>query len=74
MTRDSSLLASGQTGANCCVRVWNYKTADCLSVFKVNASALFTINFSESGSVLAAAGRDNHNKTVSSNVIFMSII
>jgi len=59
------MLASGQTGQNCSIRIWNYRSADCLSVFKVNGSALYSLNFSESGSVLAAAGRDNHNKTVS---------
>jgi len=63
MARDDTLLASAQT-QGCCIRVWNYKTADCMSVFRVNACSLISLDFSENGSVLAGAGLDTHRKTV----------
>ena len=43
INNDSSLLASGQTGSLAIVRVWQFTTAKCLSLFKTHHCGLHTL-------------------------------
>ncbi|PKU28333.1 wd repeat-containing protein 90 [Limosa lapponica baueri] len=51
---DSTLLASAQAGPLSVVRLWDFSTGTCLSLFKTHVRSLFSLSFvcSKSGHVL----------------------
>ncbi|KAI1896220.1 hypothetical protein AGOR_G00092560 [Albula goreensis] len=60
----STILASGQTGNQSVVRVWNYLSGTCVAMFKTHAHSLSSLSFSYSGGVLCGVGKDNYSKTL----------
>ncbi|XP_074014459.1 WD repeat-containing protein 90 [Numenius arquata] len=61
---DSTLLASAQAGPLSVVRLWDFSTGTCLSLFKTHVRSLFSLSFSYSGAVLCGVGKDGHGKTM----------
>ncbi|XP_074742639.1 WD repeat-containing protein 90 isoform X2 [Strix uralensis] len=61
---NSTLLASAQAGALSVVRLWDFPTGSCLSVFKTHVQSLLSLSFSYSGAVLCGVGKDGHGKTM----------
>lgn len=62
VSANGSLLASAQEGNNSLIRIWDYATARCLSVFTMPVSSLKCLSFSADGNLLASVGKDAHNK------------
>ncbi|KFQ12750.1 WD repeat-containing protein 90, partial [Leptosomus discolor] len=60
----STLLASAQAGPLSVVRLWDFPTGSCLSVFKTHVRSLLSLSFSYSGAVLCGVGKDRHGKTM----------
>ncbi|XP_074646351.1 WD repeat-containing protein 90-like [Tubulanus polymorphus] len=60
----STLLASGQTGHQSAVRVWNFKTRECLALFKAHVHTLSTLSISSSGNMICGVGKDGHGKNM----------
>uniref|UniRef100_A0A663LQT0 WD repeat-containing protein 90 n=1 Tax=Athene cunicularia TaxID=194338 RepID=A0A663LQT0_ATHCN len=60
----STLLASAQAGPLSVVRLWDFPTGSCLSVFKTHVQSLLSLSFSYSGAVLCGVGKDGHGKTM----------
>ncbi|XP_064886977.1 WD repeat-containing protein 90 isoform X1 [Columba livia] len=60
----STLLASAQAGSLSVVRVWDFPTGTCLSVFKSHVRSVLSLSFSYSGTVLCGVGKDGHGKTM----------
>ncbi|KFR16439.1 WD repeat-containing protein 90, partial [Opisthocomus hoazin] len=61
---NSTLLASVQPGPLSVVRLWDFPTGTCLSVFKSHVRSLLSLSFSYSGAVLCGVGKDRHSKTM----------
>ncbi|KAM6320084.1 WD repeat-containing protein 90 [Podargus strigoides] len=61
---NSTLLASAQAGPLSMVRLWDFPTGSCLSVFKSHVRSLWSLSFSSSGAVLCGVGKDGHGKTM----------
>ncbi|XP_076207547.1 WD repeat-containing protein 90 isoform X3 [Aptenodytes patagonicus] len=61
---NSTLLASAQAGPPSVVRLWDFPTGSCLSVFKTHVRSLLSLSFSYSGAVLCGVGKDGHGKTM----------
>uniref|UniRef100_A0A8C8BFF5 WD repeat-containing protein 90 n=1 Tax=Otus sunia TaxID=257818 RepID=A0A8C8BFF5_9STRI len=61
---NSTLLASAQAGPRGVVRLWDFPTGSCLSVFKTHVHSLLSLSFSYSGAVLCGVGKDGHGKTM----------
>ncbi|CAM9653813.1 unnamed protein product, partial [Lampetra fluviatilis] len=61
---NTEILASGQSGPQAVVRIWNFQKRSCLAMFKTHAHSLFSLSFSWSGDVLSGVGRDSHGKTM----------
>ncbi|XP_049647753.1 WD repeat-containing protein 90 isoform X1 [Accipiter gentilis] len=61
---NSTLLASAQAGSLSVVRLWDFPTGSCLSVFKTHVHSLSSLSFSYSGAVLCGVGKDGHGKTM----------
>ncbi|CAM9746250.1 unnamed protein product [Lampetra planeri] len=61
---NTEILASGQSGPQAVVRIWNFQKRSCLAMFKTHAHSLFSLSFSWSGDVLSGVGRDSHEKTM----------
>ncbi|XP_010121618.1 PREDICTED: LOW QUALITY PROTEIN: WD repeat-containing protein 90, partial [Chlamydotis macqueenii] len=61
---NSTLLASAQAGPQSVVRLWDFLTGSCLSVFKTHVRSLLSLSFSYSGAVLCGVGKDGHGKTM----------
>ncbi|KGL85799.1 WD repeat-containing protein 90, partial [Charadrius vociferus] len=61
---NSTLLASAQAGPLSVVRLWDFPTGSCLSVFKTHVRSLLSLSFSYSGAVLCGVGKDGHGKTM----------
>uniref|UniRef100_A0A8B9M989 WD repeat-containing protein 90 n=1 Tax=Accipiter nisus TaxID=211598 RepID=A0A8B9M989_9AVES len=61
---NSTLLASAQAGSPSVVRLWDFPTGSCLSVFKTHVHSLSSLSFSYSGAVLCGVGKDGHGKTM----------
>ncbi|XP_075624119.1 WD repeat-containing protein 90 isoform X1 [Balearica regulorum gibbericeps] len=59
-----TLLASAQAGPLSLVRLWDFPTGSCLSVFKTHVRSLLSLSFSYSGAVLCGVGKDGHGKTM----------
>uniref|UniRef100_A0A8C6J029 WD repeat domain 90 n=1 Tax=Melopsittacus undulatus TaxID=13146 RepID=A0A8C6J029_MELUD len=60
----STLLASAQAGPRSIVRLWDFPTGSCLSMFKTHIHSLLSLSFSYSGAVLCGVGKDGHGKTM----------
>uniref|UniRef100_A0A672TSY4 WD repeat domain 90 n=1 Tax=Strigops habroptila TaxID=2489341 RepID=A0A672TSY4_STRHB len=60
----STLLASAQAGPRSVVRLWDFPTGSCLSMFKTHVHSLLSLSFSHSGAVLCGVGKDRHGKTM----------
>ncbi|XP_074962061.1 WD repeat-containing protein 90 isoform X4 [Phalacrocorax aristotelis] len=60
---NSTLLASAQAGPLSVVRLWDFPTGSCLSVFKTHVHSLLSLSFSYSGAILCGVGKDGHGKT-----------
>ncbi|KFZ61612.1 WD repeat-containing protein 90, partial [Podiceps cristatus] len=61
---NSTLLASAQAGPLSVVRLWDFPTGSCLSVFKTHVRSLSSLSFSYSGAILCGVGKDGHSKTM----------
>ncbi|XP_027718740.1 WD repeat-containing protein 90 isoform X2 [Vombatus ursinus] len=61
---NSTLLASSQMGPLSMVRLWNFETGKCLSIFKTHIHSICFLSFSYSGAVLCGVGKDRHGKTM----------
>ncbi|XP_064636675.1 WD repeat-containing protein 90-like [Lineus longissimus] len=59
-----SLLASGQTGTQSVVRIWDFKSRECLAMFKTHVHSVHCLSFSNSGTVLCGVGKDGHGKNM----------
>ncbi|XP_069726130.1 WD repeat-containing protein 90 [Phaenicophaeus curvirostris] len=62
--RNSNLLASMQSGPLSVMRLWDFPTGTCLSVFKPHICSILSLSFSYSGAILCAVGKDRHGKTM----------
>ncbi|KAM6114117.1 WD repeat-containing protein 90 [Pterocles gutturalis] len=60
----STVLASAQAGPRSVLRLWDFPTGSCLSVFKTHVRCLSALSFSHSGAVLCGVGKDGHGKTM----------
>ncbi|XP_045400730.1 WD repeat-containing protein 90 [Lemur catta] len=58
------LLASAQARPPCVLRLWDFQTGACLSLFRSPMQAVSVLSFSGSGAVLCGVGRDRHGRTV----------
>ncbi|XP_044090035.1 WD repeat-containing protein 90 isoform X6 [Neovison vison] len=58
------LLASAQARPPSMLRLWDFQTGECLSLFQSPANALCSLSFSDSGALLCGVGRDRHGRTV----------
>ncbi|XP_074053166.1 WD repeat-containing protein 90 isoform X2 [Macrotis lagotis] len=61
---NSTLLASSQMGPLSMVRLWNFETGKCLSIFKTHIHSICFLSLSYSGAVLCGVGKDRHRKTM----------
>ncbi|XP_064594375.1 WD repeat-containing protein 90-like isoform X2 [Liolophura sinensis] len=64
LTINDALLATGQTGSMSVVRVWNFRTGECLAMCKTHVHSLHALCFSLSGNVLCGVGKDGHSKNM----------
>ncbi|CAH1794798.1 unnamed protein product [Owenia fusiformis] len=60
----SDRLASGQTGTQSVVRVWDFESTQCLAMFKTHSHSINCLSFSHSGNVLCGVGKDSHSKNM----------
>ncbi|XP_015279853.1 PREDICTED: WD repeat-containing protein 90-like, partial [Gekko japonicus] len=60
---NSTLLASAQIGHLSMMRLWDFATAECLSMFKTGMHAVSCLSFSYNGNILCGTGKDRHGKT-----------
>jgi WD40 repeat protein len=59
---NGTLMASGQEGKNPLVRIWEYDTGRCLSMFTLNVNHIQCLTFSADGKYLATVGRSGQNR------------
>lgn len=64
ITNNSSLLASGQTGAYSEVRIWNFESGSCIAWSQVHNHSLSILSFSPKGTVLCGVGKDAQNRNL----------
>jgi len=62
LNTQGTMLASAQEGANSIIRIWDYATARCITMFTMPVVSLKCLSFSHDGRFLASVGKDNHNK------------
>ncbi|XP_066239129.1 WD repeat-containing protein 90 isoform X2 [Saccopteryx leptura] len=60
----NSLLASAQAQPPSVLRLWDFQTRGCLSLFRSPAHTICSLSFSRSGALLCCAGKDRHGKTM----------
>ncbi|XP_037588185.1 WD repeat-containing protein 90 [Cebus imitator] len=60
----SSLLASAQAGAPSVMRLWDFQTGVCLSLFRSPMHAVCSLSFADSGALLCGVGKDQHGRTM----------
>ncbi|XP_053527570.1 WD repeat-containing protein 90 isoform X4 [Artibeus jamaicensis] len=60
----SSLLASAQARPPSMLRLWDFQTRDCLSLFRSPVHNVCSLSFSDSGALLCCVGKDHHGKTM----------
>ncbi|XP_069341826.1 WD repeat-containing protein 90 [Eulemur rufifrons] len=58
------LLASAQARPSCMLRLWDFQTGACLSLFRSPMQAVSSLSFSDSGALLCGVGKDRHGRTV----------
>ncbi|XP_060116727.1 LOW QUALITY PROTEIN: WD repeat-containing protein 90 [Heteronotia binoei] len=61
---NSTLLASAQIGHLSMMRLWDFATTECLSMFKTGMHAVSCLSFSYNGNILCGTGKDRHGKTM----------
>ncbi|KFO34771.1 WD repeat-containing protein 90 [Fukomys damarensis] len=64
LDKNNSLLASAQVKPPSVVRLWDFPTGQCLSLFRSPMYAVCSLSFSSSGSLLCGVGKDHQGKTV----------
>ncbi|XP_021530736.2 WD repeat-containing protein 90 isoform X1 [Aotus nancymaae] len=60
----SSLLASAQAGAPSVMRLWDFQTGGCLSLFRSPMHAICSLSFADSRALLCGVGKDHHGRTM----------
>ncbi|XP_025733706.1 WD repeat-containing protein 90 isoform X1 [Callorhinus ursinus] len=58
----SLLLASAQARPPSMLRLWDFHTGECLSLFRSPAHSLCSLSFSNSGALLCGVGKDRHGR------------
>ncbi|OBS82697.1 hypothetical protein A6R68_23340 [Neotoma lepida] len=58
------LLASAQVQPPSMVRLWDFQTGECLSLFRSPLHTICSLSFSGSGTLLCGVGKDKHGRTV----------
>ncbi|XP_028710456.1 WD repeat-containing protein 90 isoform X2 [Peromyscus leucopus] len=61
---NDTLLASAQVQPPSMVRLWDFQTGGCLSLFRSPLHTICSLSFSGSGALLCGVGKDKHGKTV----------
>ncbi|CAH6786585.1 Wdr90 [Phodopus roborovskii] len=61
---NDTLLASAQVQPPSMVRLWDFQTGACLSLFRSPLHTICSLSFSCSGSLLCGVGKDRHGRTV----------
>ncbi|KAM5331996.1 WD repeat-containing protein 90 isoform 3-T3 [Glossophaga mutica] len=61
---NSSLLASAQARPHSVLRLWDFQTRACLSLFRSPVHTVCSLSFSDSGALLCCVGKDHHGKTM----------
>ncbi|XP_051023389.1 WD repeat-containing protein 90 [Acomys russatus] len=59
-----ALLASAQVQPPSMVRLWDFPTGRCLSLFRSPLHTICSLSFSGSGALLCGVGKDRHGRTV----------
>ncbi|XP_060141565.1 WD repeat-containing protein 90 isoform X8 [Globicephala melas] len=57
-----SLLASAQARPHSMLRLWDFQTGECLSLFQSPVHTVCSLSFSDSGEVLCGVGKDRHGR------------
>ncbi|XP_059935471.1 WD repeat-containing protein 90 isoform X2 [Mesoplodon densirostris] len=57
-----SLLASAQARPHSMLRLWDFQTEECLSLFQSPVHTVCSLSFSDSGEVLCGVGKDRHGR------------
>ncbi|XP_033696468.1 WD repeat-containing protein 90 isoform X12 [Tursiops truncatus] len=57
-----SLLASAQARPHSMLRLWDFQTGECLSLFQSPIHTVCSLSFSDSGEVLCGVGKDRHGR------------
>ncbi|KAM5227309.1 LOW QUALITY PROTEIN: WD repeat-containing protein 90 [Ctenodactylus gundi] len=60
----NSLLASAQVQPPSVLRLWDFPTGQCLSLFRSPVHSVRSLSFSSSGALLCGVGKDCHGRTV----------
>nr|KAF6272204.1 hypothetical protein mMyoMyo1_020533 [Myotis myotis] len=58
----NSLLASAQAHPHSMLRLWDFQTRSCLSLFRSPVHTVCSLSFSDSGALLCCVGKDRHGK------------
>uniref|UniRef100_G1PFR4 WD repeat-containing protein 90 n=1 Tax=Myotis lucifugus TaxID=59463 RepID=G1PFR4_MYOLU len=58
----NSLLASAQAHPHGMLRLWDFQTRSCLSLFRSPVHTVCSLSFSDSGALLCCIGKDRHGK------------
>ncbi|ERE68675.1 WD repeat-containing protein 90 [Cricetulus griseus] len=64
LDRNDALLASAQVQPPSMVRLWDFQTGACLSLFRSPLHTVCSLSFSGSGALLCGVGKDRHGRTV----------
>lgn len=64
LSPDNSLLASGQAGQYSLVRVWDFQSRKCLSIFRNHDHSLYLLEFSNCSNYLCGVGKDKQGKSM----------
>nr|XP_034363816.1 WD repeat-containing protein 90 [Arvicanthis niloticus] len=59
-----TVLASAQVQPPSMVRLWDFQTGGCLSLFRSPLHTICSLSFSGSGALLCGVGKDRHGRTV----------
>ncbi|XP_068381046.1 WD repeat-containing protein 90 [Eschrichtius robustus] len=59
---NGSLLASAQARPHSMLRLWDFQTGECLSLFQSPVHTVCSLSFSDSGEVLCGVGKDRHGR------------
>jgi len=64
LTHDGHLMASGQTGPHSLIRLWDFQSRKCLSIFRSHDHSLSLLEFSYCGNYLCGVGKDKQGKSM----------